>query len=74
MPGRRWTDEARFIFLSNSIPSYETAQEHNMTRSYMADLHERYFKKFPQPDEAKMAAEKKVCELQLIWIYFLLIL
>lgn len=66
MPGRRWTDEARFLFLSKSVPGYEAAQEHNKTRSYLANLHERYFQKFPQPDEAKMAAEKKVCELRLL--------
>lgn len=67
MPGRRWTDTPRFEFLTECIPGYEAAQETNTSRSYLADLHERYFNKFPQADEERMAAERKVRELRYVW-------
>lgn len=66
MPGHRWTDELRFNFLTDCIPGYEAAQETNMTRSYLAGVHERYFNEFPQPDEVLLAAERKVCELRYV--------
>lgn len=74
MPGRRWTDEFRLKFLTESIPGYEAAQETNSTRSYLANLHERYFDAFPQANEELLAAERKVCELRYVWNDYLLTL
>lgn len=62
MPARPWADKPRLRFLTENLRAYEDAQEHNCTGLFLGELHERYFAEFPEPDEDRMAKERKVCE------------
>ena len=60
MPAHRWTVTERFNFLTDKIHEFEAAQEAKTTSLFFQELHEEYFKKFPQPDEALQGLERKV--------------
>ena len=60
MPAKRWTDDERLNFLTEKIHDFQAAQEAKTTAVFFKDLHEEYFKKFPQTDEALQGLERKV--------------
>lgn len=62
MPARPWADTLRLQFMQENLSAYESAKENKRTRTFLSNLHEAYFAKFPQPCEKLLALEKKVRE------------
>lgn len=72
MPTPPWADLPRRTFLIENLSGYTAAQERNGTTEFIGGLHERYFAKFPEPDEELMALERKVSEPQYMNSFVLL--
>ena len=60
MPTKAWADQPRLTFMASKLDDFNAAMQTKTTTTYLHILHEEYFTRFPQPNEALQKLELKV--------------
>jgi hypothetical protein len=65
MPGKPWTSQEQFQFLTERIPQYLESQANNeLAQAFWPRLYREWFSKFPEPQALSSESEPQTAEME----------